>query len=90
VSPFCGQENISPSGRGRLFDKLERVDTNNLSLACCRESRAVETRRLWRIIKKTLKQSHGRGAALREVQLDLLKGNPKLHPFHWASLNGER
>jgi CHAT domain-containing protein/Flp pilus assembly protein TadD len=34
---------------------------------------------------KNLKQGMGRGASLREVQLDLLKRNPQLHPFYWAN-----
>ncbi len=34
---------------------------------------------------KNLKQGLGRGEALRQVQLDMLKKNPKLHPFYWAN-----
>lgn len=48
---------------------------------------------------KNLKQGMGRGAALRYVQLDILKGNRQLHPFYlanfihsgeWANLDGKR
>jgi CHAT domain-containing protein len=57
------------------------------------------TRRLMTNYYKNLKQGMGRGAALRQVQLELLKNNPQLHPFYWANfiqsgewanLNGER
>lgn len=34
---------------------------------------------------KNLKLGLGRGAALRQVQLDLLKRNKQLHPFYWAN-----
>jgi CHAT domain-containing protein len=34
---------------------------------------------------KNLRQGLGRGAALREVQLEMLRRNPKLHPFYWAN-----
>jgi CHAT domain-containing protein len=34
---------------------------------------------------KNLKQGLGRGAALRQVQLAMLRRNPKLHPFYWAN-----
>jgi CHAT domain-containing protein len=34
---------------------------------------------------KNLKLGMGRGAALRQVQLDLLKRNRQLHPFYWAN-----
>lgn len=34
---------------------------------------------------KNLKQGMGRGEALRQVQLDMLKKNPHLHPFYWAN-----
>jgi CHAT domain-containing protein len=27
----------------------------------------------------------GRGAALRQVQLEMLRRDPKLHPFYWAN-----
>src|SRR5205807_1582245 len=43
------------------------------------------TRRLMTEYYKNLKQGLGRGAALRQVQLDMLKRNPKLHPFYWAN-----
>ena len=48
---------------------------------------------------RNLKSGMGRGAALRQVQLDLLKRNRHLHPFYWANfiqsgewanLNGKR
>lgn len=57
------------------------------------------TRRLMTDYYQNLKQGQGRGAALRQVQLHLLKTNPQLHPFYWANfiqsgewanLNGER
>src|SRR5688572_16601866 len=32
-----------------------------------------------------LKQGMGRGAAMRQVQLDMLRRNRQLHPFYWAS-----
>ncbi len=35
---------------------------------------------------RNLKQGLGRGEALRQVQLDMLKHNPKLHPFYWANI----
>jgi CHAT domain-containing protein/Tfp pilus assembly protein PilF len=34
---------------------------------------------------KDLKQGLGRSEALRQVQLDMLKRDPKLHPFYWAN-----
>jgi CHAT domain-containing protein len=43
------------------------------------------TRRLMADYYKHLKQGQGRGEALRTVQLQLLKANPKLHPFYWAN-----
>ena len=43
------------------------------------------TRRLMADYYKNLKNGMGRGAALREVQLQLLKNNPQLHPFSWAN-----
>lgn len=43
------------------------------------------TRRLMADYYKNLKQGLGRGEALRAVQLQLLKTNPKLHPFYWAN-----
>ena len=57
------------------------------------------TRTLMTSYYKNLRQGLGRGAALRQVQLDMLKRNPKLHPFYWANfiqsgewanLNGQR
>jgi CHAT domain-containing protein len=43
------------------------------------------TRELMTGYYKNLKQGLGRGEALRQVQLDMLKHNPKLHPFYWAN-----
>jgi len=43
------------------------------------------TRQLMTNYYKNLKQGMGRGEALRQVQLDLLKRNGKLHPFYWAN-----
>ncbi len=43
------------------------------------------TRKLMIDYYKNLKQGLGRGAALREVQLAMLKRNPQLHPFYWAN-----
>jgi CHAT domain-containing protein/Tfp pilus assembly protein PilF len=43
-----------------------------------------KTRELMTGYYKNLRQGLGRGAALRQVQLDMLKKNPKLHPFYWA------
>jgi len=43
------------------------------------------TRQLMIGYYRNLKQGLGRGAALRQVQLDMLKRNPKLHPFYWAN-----
>ena len=34
---------------------------------------------------KNLKQGMGRWEALWAVQLDMLKRNPRLHPFYWAN-----
>lgn len=57
------------------------------------------TRNLMINYYKNLKLGLGRGQALRQVQLDLLKRNKKLHPFYWANfiqsgewanLNGSR
>jgi CHAT domain-containing protein/tetratricopeptide (TPR) repeat protein len=57
------------------------------------------TRNLMINYYKNLKLGFGRGQALRQVQLDLLKRNKKLHPFYWANfiqsgdwanLNGSR
>ena len=43
------------------------------------------TRNLMASYYKNLKLGMGRGAALRQVQLDLLKRNSQLHPFYWAN-----
>ena len=43
------------------------------------------TRTLMTGYYENLKRGMGRGAALRQVQLDLLERNPKLHPFYWAN-----
>jgi len=43
------------------------------------------TRALMSNYYKNLKQGQGRGAALRAVQFDMLKRNPRLHPFYWAN-----
>ena len=43
------------------------------------------TRELMTGYYRNLKQGLGRGEALRQVQLDMLKRNPKLHPFYWAN-----
>ncbi|MEP6920741.1 MAG: CHAT domain-containing protein, partial [bacterium] len=43
------------------------------------------TRTLMTNFYRNLKQGMGRGAALRQVQLDMLKRDPKLHPFYWAN-----
>jgi CHAT domain-containing protein len=43
------------------------------------------TRELMTRYYTNLKQGMGRGAALRTVQLDMLRRNPKLHPFYWAN-----
>ena len=43
------------------------------------------TRQLMIGYYRNLKQGLGRGSALRQVQLDMLKRNPKLHPFYWAN-----
>ncbi|HEY6806326.1 MAG TPA: CHAT domain-containing tetratricopeptide repeat protein [Pyrinomonadaceae bacterium] len=43
------------------------------------------TRQLMTNYYKNLKQGLGRGEALRQVQLDMLKKNPNLHPFYWAN-----
>jgi CHAT domain-containing protein/Tfp pilus assembly protein PilF len=49
------------------------------------------TRELMTGYYRNLKAGMGRGAALRQVQLDMLRHNPKLHPFYWANFiqNGE-
>lgn len=43
------------------------------------------TRRLMVDYYKNLKRGMGRGSALRQVQLNMLKRNPRLHPFYWAN-----
>ena len=43
------------------------------------------TRNLMTNYYKNLKQGMGRGAALRQVQLEMLRRDPKLHPFYWAN-----
>ncbi len=42
------------------------------------------TRELMTNYYKNLKQGIGRGAALRQVQLEMLKKNGRRHPFYWA------
>ncbi|MDX6527808.1 MAG: hypothetical protein QOH41_98 [Blastocatellia bacterium] len=43
------------------------------------------TRGLMTQYYRNLKQGVGRGEALRQVQLDMLRHDPKLHPFYWAN-----
>lgn len=43
------------------------------------------TRQLMTNYYKNLKQGMGRGEALREVQLEMMKKNGREHPFYWAS-----
>lgn len=43
------------------------------------------TRSLMASYYRNLKQGLGRGAALRQVQLDMLRRDPQLHPFYWAN-----
>ena len=43
------------------------------------------TRELMTDYYKNLKQGMGRGAALRKVQLEMLKKNNRQHPFYWAA-----
>jgi len=43
------------------------------------------TRELMTNYYRNLKQGLGRGEALRLVQLEMLRRNPKLHPFYWAN-----
>lgn len=43
------------------------------------------TRTLMTSYYQNLKAGMGRGEALRQVQLGMLKKNPKLHPFYWAN-----
>ena len=43
------------------------------------------TRRFMADYYKNLQTGEGRSASLREVQLRLLKDNPRLHPFTWAN-----
>ena len=45
----------------------------------------------FRLVRQILASQYlGRGEALRQVQLGMLKKNPKLHPFYWANLDGKR
>jgi CHAT domain-containing protein len=43
------------------------------------------TRSLMTSYYRNLKQGLGRGEALRQVQLDRLRRDPRLHPFYWAN-----
>jgi CHAT domain-containing protein len=43
------------------------------------------TRSLMTTYYRNLKQGLGRGEALRQVQLDMLRRDPRLHPFYWAN-----
>ena len=43
------------------------------------------TRKLMADYYKNLKQGLGRGEALRQVQLTMLRQNANLHPFYWAN-----
>jgi CHAT domain-containing protein len=43
------------------------------------------TRKLMTEYYRNLKLGKGRGEALRDVQLSMLRRNPKLHPFYWAN-----
>jgi CHAT domain-containing protein/Flp pilus assembly protein TadD len=43
------------------------------------------TRQLMTQYYQNLKRGMGRGEALRQVQLDMLRKNPHLHPFYWAN-----
>jgi CHAT domain-containing protein/TolA-binding protein len=43
------------------------------------------TRTLMTSYYQNLKSGMGRGEALRQVQLEMLKKKPKLHPFYWAN-----
>jgi CHAT domain-containing protein len=43
------------------------------------------TRELMTHYYQNLKKGVGRGEALRLVQLDMLRRDPKLHPFYWAN-----
>jgi CHAT domain-containing protein/Tfp pilus assembly protein PilF len=45
----------------------------------------LTTRKLMTEYYRYLKQGAGRGAALRQVQLEMLRRDPQLHPFYWAS-----
>jgi CHAT domain-containing protein len=45
----------------------------------------LTTRKLMSDYYRNLKQGAGRGQALRQVQLEMLKRDPHLHPFYWAS-----
>lgn len=43
------------------------------------------TRQLMNHYYERLQQGEGRGGALRNVQLEMLQRDPKLHPFYWAN-----
>jgi CHAT domain-containing protein len=43
------------------------------------------TRRLMNGYYENLKKGMGRGVALRQVQLDMLRRDGQLHPFYWAN-----
>ena len=43
------------------------------------------TRELMTRYYEGLKQGQGRGEALRQMQLDMLKRKERQHPFYWAS-----
>jgi len=43
------------------------------------------TRELMTNYYKNLKKGMGRGEALRQVQLDMIKRPNRRHPFYWAS-----
>jgi CHAT domain-containing protein len=45
----------------------------------------LTTRQLMAAYYRNLKQGLGRGEALRNVQLDMLRRDPHLHPFYWAN-----
>jgi CHAT domain-containing protein len=43
------------------------------------------TRKMMARYYELLRQGGGRGAALRQVQLEMLRKDPALHPFYWAN-----
>ena len=43
------------------------------------------TREMMTAYYKGLKQGQGRGEAMRQVQLSMLKSKDRAHPFYWAS-----